>query len=153
MSRRMQIPGLVILLFIVCFFPLHAQRPSVGVAIDPVSMIGTTLDELLGLFGTPDSVYAVRGLEEWQDDVVFVYPHGDYYVYGNRVWQLSIASAGGINIGDTRAVVALVLDTKVEFHFDSAFYFLDDGDWPLMIRYDFDRDGKVRVIFIYRTDF
>ena len=120
---------------------------------DPVSFVGLTLDELISRFGVPKSVYASRGLEEWQDDVVFVYDQGEFYIYRNRVWQLSVKAARGLNSGDSRAVVSLVLGSKAEYRGDSVFSFIDEAGWPMMMRCDFDRDNKVRAIFIYRTDF
>ena len=120
---------------------------------DPASLIGMTLDELLNRFGTPRSVYAVRGLEEWQDDVVFVYDHGDFYVFKDRVWQLGLKEAWGIKAGDSQPVVSLVLGSKSEYRQNSIFYSLDDRSWPLMLRCDFSSDAKLQVIFIYRTDF
>ncbi|MDR3146416.1 MAG: hypothetical protein LBU21_09065, partial [Treponema sp.] len=62
---------------------LSAQE---GDEVDPASRIGLSLDELVAGRGVPESVYAVRGGEDWQDDVVFVYPDGDYYIYRDRVW-------------------------------------------------------------------
>jgi len=131
--------------------------PQTGTAApggnDPVSFIGLTLDELLRRFGTPRSVYAARGLEEWQDDVVFVYDQGDFYIYNDRVWQAGLRAALGINSGDSRAVVSLVLGPKAESRGNSVFYSLDEYAWPMMLRFDFDKDDKVQAIFIYRTDF
>jgi hypothetical protein len=132
---------------------LHAQSGSAYGETDPASLIGSTLEELIRRFGTPKSVYAVRGLEEWQDDVVFVYDHGDYYVFRDRVWQAGFKSARGIKAGDSRAVVSLVLGARAENRGNSVFLSLDEGSWPLMLRCDFDRDGRALVIFIYRTDF
>ena len=116
-------------------------------------MIGIYLDELILRFGPPRSVYAVRGLEEWQDDVVFVYDHGDYYIYKDRVWQLGLKEAWGIRAGDSRSVVSLRLGSNAQSRGDSVFLFLDEGNWPLMFRCDFDQNGRVLVLFFYRTDF
>ena len=120
---------------------------------DPASYIGLTLDELIRRFGVPRSVYAARGLEEWQDDVVFVYDEGDFYIFKDRVWQLGLKAVRGINAGDSRAVVSLVLGSAAEYRGNSVFYSLNEGSWPLMLRCDFNSAGKAQVIFIYRTDF
>ena len=142
---------LFILFFILIIFApvLFAQGLPAGL----ISIIGMNLDELLARFGTPRSVYAVRGLEEWQDDVVFVYDHGDYYVFKDRVWQAGFKSAVGIKTGDTRAVVSLILGPGIVSLGDSLFLPVDEGNWPLMLRFDFDREEKIRGIYIYRTDF
>ena len=133
--------------------PLWSQAETEqGRPDDPVSYVGLTLNELIGRFGTPSWVYAARGLEEWQDDVVFVYNAGDFYIFRDRVWQVGLKAARGINSGDSRAVVSLVLGSQAVDLGNSTFYPLDDGSWPLMLRYDYDSAGKVQAIFIYRTD-
>ena len=128
-----------------------AQNNADGV--NPVSFISLTLDELLQSFGVPRSVYAARGFEVWQDDVVFVYDQGDFYVYKNRVWQLGLKSFRGINIGDPRGVVSLILGSKAQDRPNAIFYQLNEAAWPMMLRCDFNNAGKVEAIFIYRTDF
>ena len=136
---------------------LHAQNQgnaggAAGVA-DPVSLVGLTLDDLIRRFGAPRSVYAARGLEQWQDDVVFVYDQGDFYVYKNRVWQAGFKAARGIKAGDSRAAVSMILGSKAEGRGNSLFCSLDEQSWPLMMRCDFDKDGRVQMIYIYRSDF
>ena len=137
-----------------CILPhLHSQDQGNTVEADPVSFVGLTLEELIRDFGVPQSVHAARGLEEWQDDVVFVYDQRDFYLYKDRVWKLGLRALRGINTGDPRGVVSLVLGSGVETRGDSVFYPLNDRSWPLMLRYDFDSAGRVEAIFIYRTDF
>jgi hypothetical protein len=116
------------------------------------NVVGLNLKELMENFGPPRSVYPVRGLEEWQDDVVFVYDHGDYYVYKDRVWQAGLKAVMGIKAGDSRAAVTAVLGAKAESRLGSIFYSLDEGSWPMMLRCDFDKEGRLLRIFIYRTD-
>jgi hypothetical protein len=118
---------------------------------EPGSLVGLTLEALIGRFGPPRSVYPVRGVEEWQDDVVFVYPQGDFYVYRDRVWQVGVPAAAGIKTGDPRGVVMLLLGSEVRDRGDYALFDLAGGDWPLTLRYNFDRTGKVTAIFIYRS--
>ena len=120
---------------------------------DPVSLVGLTLGELIGRFGAPKAVYPARGPEEWQDDVVFVYERGDFYVYRDRVWQVALKAAMGITIGDSRSVAFLVLGSKAETRGNSIFCSLNERAWPLVIRCDFDSAGKIGAIFIYRSDF
>ena len=124
---------------------------------DPSSLIGLTLHELFGRFGPPKSVYPARGGEAWQDDVVFVYDQGDFYILKDRVWQVSFKAVMGIKAGDNAASVALVLGSRgsvrpAEGRENSVFYFLDGKSWPMILRCDFDRNGKVTVIYIYRSD-
>ena len=154
-------------LFLFLFLPLiplpaqGGSSPNEGLTIgetDPAAFVGLTLDDLFRHFGVPESVYAVRGREEWQDDVVFVYGHGDFYIFKDRVWQAGLMEARGIKIGDSRGVVSLILgagpvNSGVEIRGDSVLYSLNDGAWPLMLRFDFDSAARVKAIFIYRTDF
>ena len=144
-------------LWLAIIIPVWPQGESAG-GDDPSSYIGLTLTELIRRFGAPLSVHAVRGLEQWQDDVVFVYDQGDFYVYKDRVWQADLKAALGIKTGDLRGHVFMVLDSmpgpsQAETRGDSVFYPLDGGSWPLMLRCDFDRAGRVEAIFIYRPDF
>ena len=119
---------------------------------DPVSLVGITLNELIGSFGAPRSVYSARGLEEWQDDVVFVYDQGEFYIHKDRVWQLCIKAARGIKAGDTRGVVSMVLGPNAGSRSDSLFFSIDEKSWPLMLRCVFDKEDRLLMIFIYRSD-
>jgi len=143
-----------LVLFFLCVLPLlHTQSQGNGQGSDPVSFVGITLEELINRFGVPRSVYTARGREEWQDDVVFVYDQGDFYVYKDRVWQIGLKATRGINTGDSRGVVSLILGSGAEPRGDSIFFPLNEKPWPLMLRFDFDAAGRVQAIFIYRTDF
>jgi len=167
---------LLLPLWFVVLLPLWPQG-NMGYQDDAVSYIGLTLADLYQRFGTPTSVYAARGLEEWQDDVVFVYDRGDFYIYKDRVWQVGLKAAFGIAVGDSRGQVNLILSTnqavtnqnstnldlsnqgssnqgsrEPDTQANVFFYPLTDKAWPMMLRYDFDDAGKVKAIFIYRTD-
>jgi hypothetical protein len=131
---------------------LSAFLPAQTAAEDPASFIGLTLQELITGMGVPQSVYAVRGIEEWQDDVVFVYGTGDFYVFKDRVWQVGIKTALRIRAGDPRAAVLLALGEGAEDRGDYLLYPITGRSWPLTLRCNFDSSGKVTVIFIYRSD-
>ena len=141
-------------LWLAIMVPLWPQSETEGNRKDdPALYIGLTLTDLFQRFGVPRWVYPSRGIEEWQDDVVFVYDRGDFFIYKDRVWQIGLKEAAGIKVGDSRAVVSLVLGSKAENLGNSVFYTLEQGAWPMMLRCDFDSADKVSVIFIYRTDF
>jgi hypothetical protein len=120
---------------------------------DPAALIGLTLGEVLARFGTPQSVQTVRGLEEWQDDVVFVYADRDLYIYRDRVWQLGLKEAYGIRTGDPQGAVSLVLGEAAEAHAGYVLADLPGRSWPLTIRVNLDSAGRVTGLFIYRSDF
>jgi hypothetical protein len=104
-------------------------------------------------YGIPGSVYAVRGAEEWQDDVVFVYDDWDLYIYRDRVWQVGVKTSHGIRLGDPGGVVSLVLGEGVRAYNGYMLYTLPSRAWPLEMRINLDAAGKVAALFIYRSDF
>ncbi|MDR3334219.1 MAG: hypothetical protein LBT13_04960 [Treponema sp.] len=124
---------------------------------DPSSMIGLTLEALYSRFGIPRSVYAVRGIEVWQDDVVLVYDQGDFYVYKDRVWQIGVKDAYGITLGEKRTVVSSMLGEGMRNFEDHILFPLPNRGWPLMLRINFEdvsnSEARVSAIFIYRPDF
>lgn len=119
---------------------------------DPASFIGLTLTELMERAGIPQAVYPVRGREEWQDDVVFVYSDGNFYIIKDRVWQLELKSVYRINVGDPRAAVLLALGEQAEDRGNCIIYPLPVQQWPLALRCNLDAAGKVSALFIYRSD-
>ncbi|MFP3041657.1 hypothetical protein LQZ19_07510 [Treponema primitia] len=145
----------IAVLLLVCYaLPLWAQENlGEGNDRDPNTAIGLTLAMVYARFGIPESVYAVRGAEEWQDDVVFVYNDWDLYIYRDRVWQLGLKSAYGINLGDPGGVVSLTLGEGVQAYTGYLLYPLPSRSWPLQLRINLDAAGKVAAIFIYRSDF
>jgi hypothetical protein len=120
---------------------------------DPAEIVGLTLMSVYARYGIPESVYAVRGAEEWQDDVVFVYQDWDLYVFRDRVWQVGLKSALGINLGDSAGMVFLMLGEGVQVFDGYLLYSLPPRSWPLQLRLDLDEAGKVTAIYVYRSDF
>jgi hypothetical protein len=125
---------------------------------DPASLIGLSLDELLALFGAPKGVYAVRGAESWQDDVVFEYKDLDFYLYRNIVWQVSLQAAYGLKIGDSKEVVAKKLGAGAGsgagsggVYEDFILYSLPPTAWSLNIKVNF-KGARAVSIYIYRGD-
>jgi hypothetical protein len=152
----------ILILFLCCFLltsTLPAQTnpsaPGSGSPLpqDPVLLIGLSLEALISRYGPPQSVYAVRGLEEWQDDVVVVYNDWDLYIYRDRVWQLSLKSVYGISLGDPRGVVALVLGEEVRSFEGYLLYTLPSRSWPLQMRMNLDDSGRISAMYMYRSDF
>ncbi|MDR0389625.1 MAG: hypothetical protein LBH73_06100, partial [Spirochaetaceae bacterium] len=142
--------------------PSSGFRPEIR---DPEGLIGATLEELLAGAGTPQSVYAVRGLELWQDDVVFVYPSLDVYLFKDRVWQVSPSEAYRIKTGDTREQVEAALGpgfTEIPGGREGEYalvYVFSGRPWPLALRVNLRRGvvggraDTVSALYIYRADF
>jgi hypothetical protein len=141
-----------VLLLFFSALPLWPQA-NPGNDRDPVAAIGLTLEMVYIRYGVPDSVYAVRGAEVWQDDVVFVYNDWDLYIFKDRVWQIGLKSVNGINVGDPGGVVPLVLGEGVRAYNGYMIHTLPPRSWPMQMRLNLDAAGKVAAIFIYRSDF
>ena len=119
---------------------------------DPSSLIGMTLQDLIKNYGVPKNVYAVRGVAVWQDDVVFVYDRIEFFIFGNRVWQVKVRSAYNIKDGDNRAAISKVMGEGRNFE-GYSLYQLPGKAWPIMLRVNWDASGRAAGIYIYRSDF
>jgi len=147
MKREILLP---LLLFVI--FPLWPQEQAVNTD-EQLSLVGMKVTELIERFGPPKTVFAARGYEIWQDDVVFQYAEGDFYIFKDRVWQIKLASARGISLGDSKPVALLVMGNTAEDRGDHLLLPLSGKDWPLMFRVNLNNAGLVTAIFIYRPDF
>jgi len=139
--------------FLGCFLlcsgmPVFAQTEP----LEPAQLIGMTLAELIDNFGVPRQVYAVRGVAAWQDDVVFVYDNGEFFIFGARVWQVKVQSAYNIKEGDTKAAIAKALGDGRSFE-EYTLYQLSGNTWPVILRVNWGGSGKAAGIYIYRSDF
>lgn len=119
---------------------------------DPASLVGASLRDLITLFGAPLSVHVTRGPNVWQDDVVFAYGDWEFYVYRDRVWQISLKAAYGIKLGERREVIPLILGSGVQIYESFTVYSYSNRSWPITLRFNTDQYGLVSAIFIYRTD-
>jgi hypothetical protein len=133
--------------------PVYGQGAAQGNEIlEPETLIGLTLEGIYGRFGIPQEVYAVRGQEAWQDDVVLVYPQGDFYVFRDRVWQMGLSGARGIRVGDSREAAALALGETAREGEGCFILPIPDRPWPMALRVNI-VSGQVSGIFVYRSDF
>jgi lipopolysaccharide export system protein LptC len=139
------------LLLIILTFPLWAQQTAVN--DEKLSYVGMTLAQLFENFGVPKTVLAARGNEYWQDDVVFQYNEGDFFLHRDRVWQVMLTSACGIANRDRKAVVLLTLGNAAQDMGDHILLPVSGKDWPLMLRVNISSSGQVSAIYIYRPDY
>ena len=142
-----------------CLFLLMSLPPVMPQTVlqegqqgEPFTFVGMTLPDLFLRFGPPQSVYTARGQEHWQDDVVFTYSEGDFYVYRDRVWQVGLKSAYGMKIGDIKAVAILLFGENARDEGDYILYSFPSSNWPVSLRVNF-TDNKVSAIFLYRPDY
>ena len=132
--------------------PLLMSQQDLNLNDEIISNIGLKLEDLFARYGAPKTVHAVRGDEDWQDDVVFVYNDYDFYIYRDRVWQIGLKSGYGVKLGDSKAAVLRALGDKAQDAGDYMLYPLAGGAWPLSLRINFN-SGRVSGIFVYRMDF
>jgi hypothetical protein len=137
------------ILFIFCTVSAWGQYDY---ANDPASLIGVSLRDLIALFGAPQSVHVTRGPNTWQDDVVFAYGEWEFYIYRDRVWQISLKTAYGIKIGERQDVIPLILGSGIQVYDGFILYTYSKRSWPVTLRFNIDQYGLVTAIFIYRTD-
>jgi hypothetical protein len=149
-ARRVKVPLLLLLAVAPQIWP--QIQPGGKPQDDIFSFIGLKLDDLVMRFGVPKTVHAQRGAQEWQDDVVFIYDEGEFYIFRDRVWQIGLKSAYGIKIGDAKAIALTVLGEKAQDEGDYVLCPLPGAGWPLSLRANFTAN-KIMAIFIYRPDF
>jgi len=123
---------------------------------EQLSFVGMMMADLLEQYGPPRSVVTQRGEETWQDDVVFQYNGADFYIFRDRVWQVKFASVLGVSNGDRKTNVVRALGNTAADNGDHVLLPINDKDWPLMLRVNFNNSGnsgQVTAIFLYRPDF
>lgn len=134
-------------------------------AVDPLMpwspslMLGMNPGEAIERLGSPVRVYAVRGPEAWQDDVVFEYADGlSLFLFADRVWQVRIADPYpfpvlGFVLGGTLAAMAELLGPPALESNGEPEWMLAGEAWPVRLRALPREDGSIREIYVYRADF
>jgi hypothetical protein len=145
--------GFLLPLLIIFSLPLWAQQIPAATNDEKLSFVGMTLSELIERFGAPKAALSARGNEQWQDDVIFQYNEGDFYIHRDRVWQVMLSSACGVSNRDRKAAVLLALGNTAQDRGDYILLPISGKDWPLMLRVNMNNSGQVSAIYIYRSDF
>jgi hypothetical protein len=115
------------------------RRPPV-LEEDPSSLLGMDLNAASALFGFPEAVYAVRGDEPWQDDVVFKYSEGySFFWFRDRVWQIRFdgnyrGPVFGLFKGNGKDKALSLLGTPLFQTEDSLVFELPDRGYPVRLR-------------------
>ena len=125
---------------------------------DPAELLGYTPAMAIERFGAPSRVYAVRGGEAWQDDVVFDYGGFGLFLFSDRVWQVRIGAdyprpVLGFNVGAGPDRIQATLGLPASTGPDSWEWELPGRSWPVRLRAQADETGKVMDIYLYRADF
>jgi hypothetical protein len=141
-----------VLLLAALGFPLWAQE-----AVDLPALIGLTLEEAYERLGVPARVYALRGDEQQQDDVVFYYSDHLYlFWFQDRVWQ---ARADGRFRGTVfslpmgvsrRQVIESMGQPILEFE-ESLVFHVEDRGYPIQARFYFESD-RMSDVYCFRGD-
>ena len=138
------------------------ERPSSSapssIGADPAGLLGLGLPEAVGRLGLPESVYAVRGEEPWQDDVAFRYAEGfTLFLYDDRLWQLRFSApyadpVYGLYVGDAADKAYSLMGEPYERGENELVYRMPYQGYPVRLRLDL-KEGKLADIYLYRADF
>jgi len=144
----------ILLFFLTTLLRSQERHLNTGLGIDEqYAFIGMELEEMIERFGPPRAVFAARGNETWQDDVIFQYTGVDFYIFKDRVWQVKFVSTHGISNGDTKWTVLQTLGNTAQDMGDHVILEITEKNWPLMMRVNFSNTGQVNAIFLYRSNF
>jgi hypothetical protein len=125
---------------------------------DPAPFLGMGLEEAIGRLGAPAAVQAIRGGEQWQDDVAFVYAPGyTLFWFGERLWQLRFVfpyagSLYGLFLGDSSEKIYSLLGAPFEREGDALVYRLPYRGYPVRLRLLLS-EGRLADAYLYRADF
>jgi hypothetical protein len=145
--------SLLILLFLFC-----GLASAVAEDFDPIPLIGLDLPGAVGAVGLPQRMFAYRGVEEGQDNVVFYYPDYRYlFWYKDRVWQVRCdrrftGHVFGLGLGMSRDEVEKASQRQLVPNGDSLYFDLDGAKFPLRVRLVFAAD-VLTDLYVYRSDF
>ena len=142
------------LLFLAAWLNAQERPLNTGLSIDEqYAFIGMLMSDAIERFGPPRAVSTARGIEIWQDDVVFQYTGVDFYIFKDRVWQVKFATTHGISNGDPKESVLLTLGINAEDKGDHVLLAISGRNWPLMLRANINNTGRVSSIFLYRPNY
>jgi len=125
---------------------------------DPIRLIGLDIPGAVAAVGLPQQMFAWRGAEEREDNVVFYYPDFFYlFWYKDRVWQVRCdrrfaSTVLGLTLGSSREQVERASTRTLTPSGDSLYFDLNDGGFPLRVRLVFTA-SVLSDLYVYRSDF
>jgi hypothetical protein len=142
---------------VVIFLALAAAGAAADAADDPTVLIGMDPAQLVAALGAPREIFAWRGMEPSEDDIVVFYPDFRYvFWFQSRVWQVRFdrryaGSVLGFSIGMERAEAQARGQGRLEDRDGSLYLALDTGPYPLRVRLAMD-DDRIADIYVFRSD-
>jgi hypothetical protein len=154
------------LTLLVVLFVFSGLLAAAAEDFDPIALIGLDLPGAVGALGLPQKMFAYRGVEEGQDNVVFYYPDYRYlFWYKDRVWQVRCdrrftGQVLGLSLGMSRDEVEKISATypapssqrQLVENGDSLYFDLDGEKYPLRVRLVF-AANLLTDLYVYRSDF
>lgn len=143
---------------------LSATEPDLGelapvLASKPQELLGSTVKELIALFGPPDEVFAHRGLKPEEDTVVFFYQNSRcyFFFYGSSVWAIRLdhktsISLLGLKMAMPKQDILAILKLPYQEVSGSLIFVLPEEAFPVRLRLYFE-NGLLKDAYLYRGDF
>jgi len=125
---------------------------------DPTRLIGLDIPGAVAAVGLPQQMFAWRGAEEREDNVVFYYPDFFYlFWFKDRVWQVRCdrrftSTVFGLTLGSSREQVERASPRTLTPSGDSLYFDMNDGSFPLRVRLVFTA-SVLSDLYVYRSDF
>jgi hypothetical protein len=144
-------------LVVAALLAVAAVAATAGGPDDPTALIGMDPAQLFAVLGAPSQIFAWRGEEPGEDDIVFFYPDFRYvFWFQSRVWQLRFdrryaGTVLGFAIGMDRAEAQARGEGKLLDSGGSLYFVLDTGPYPVRVRLAM-ADDRIVDIYVYRGD-
>ena len=128
---------------------------------DPLSILGSELEEIFNSESVPEEIFPNRGEEADEDNVVFYYNNGFYlFLYNNRVWQVRYDrtfSEKLLNLHMTMSrseILSISLEAGlVPISSDEDFVTFQLGDSPYVRMKLYFADDQLDDVYVFRADF
>ena len=130
--------------------------------LDPLTVLGSTIDDIFQADSRPAEIFPNRGVEPDEDNVVFYYDNGFYlFLFNNRVWQVRYDKTFSgelykLRIGMSREDVLSGSLSQQQIPISSGEDFvtfeLSQSPYPLRMKLYF-MEGMLEDLYIYRADF
>jgi opacity protein-like surface antigen len=143
--------------FLAAALVVLAAAAAAADADDPTGLIGMDPAQAFAALGAPREIFAWRGAEPAEDDIVFFYPDFRYvFWFQSRVWQVRFdrryeGTVLGFSIGMDDAEAQARGAGKLQEAGDSLYLAIDTGPFPVRVRLAM-VDHRISDIYVYRSD-